>query len=90
MEGVKKNYSLELNLMFQNLKTEELDVIITRKENSVTGSNTVHISVKEKIPQTLQSDCPFGTRKNQTCCYCYFKAKAPNTQVVNVIEVSNC
>lgn len=43
MDDVKKNYSLELNLMFQNLKAEELDVIIARKENSVTGSNMVHI-----------------------------------------------
>jgi len=32
MAGVKKDYSLELNLMFQNLKAKELDVIITRKE----------------------------------------------------------
>lgn len=77
--GIKKNYSLELNLMFQNLKAEELDVIITRKENSVTGSNMVHISVKKKNPQILQSDCPFGTRKKQTCCYCYIKAKMSNT-----------
>lgn len=63
MDGVKKNYSLELHLMFQNLKAEELDVIITRKENCVTGSNMVYISVKKKIPQILQSDCPFGNRK---------------------------
>lgn len=31
MASIKKNYSLELNLMFQNLKAKELDVIITTK-----------------------------------------------------------
>lgn len=50
MASVKKDYSLELNLMFQNLKAKELDVIITRKENAVTGGNMVRFSGKKKIP----------------------------------------
>lgn len=59
--GVKKDYSLELNLMFQNLKTKKLDVIITRKENSVSGGNMVHSSAKKKKnPQLLQPGHPFG------------------------------
>lgn len=64
MAGVKKDYSLELNLMFQNLKAKELDVIITRKENSVTHGNMVHFFGKKKIPQILQPGPPFGKSKN--------------------------
>lgn len=45
---------------------------------------------RKKNPQILQSDCPFGTRKKQTCCYCYIKAKMSNTWAVNLVEMSNC
>lgn len=71
--------------MFQNLKAEELYVIITRKENSVTGSNTVHISVKKKVPQILQSDCPFGTRQKPNLLLLLLQSGA-----VNLVEMSNC
>lgn len=82
--GVKKDYSLELNLMFQNLKTKKLDVIITRKENSVSGGNMVHSSAKKKnILKYYNQVIPLANQELlciREKCYCYyFKAKMTNT-----------
>lgn len=52
MAGVKKDYSLELNLMFQNLKAKELDVIITRKEKKITSGN-MHTSLGGKDSSSI-------------------------------------
>lgn len=74
MADVKKDHSLELNLMFQNLKAKELDVIITRKENSVTERQySTLLSEEKKIPQTLQPGHPLASEEllcTREKCYC--------------------
>lgn len=94
MAGVKKDYSLELNLMFQNLKAKELDVIITRKEKKITTGNMVHFSGAKRFLK-YYNQVNWLVNQELLCtrekCYSYyFKAKMTNTQAVHLVKMSNC